>query len=387
MASVTARWCLAFALLMSLAACAQNPPAAGATSGAHDAAATRVRPNEAATTGRALFHEAVGVLSTRALGRERVDWAVVESELRPTIPESGAPPTAYAAIQAAVDRLGDPHARFNAARVPAASTNTTSAPQAANQNHQEEKADGAERPSQPAPQPPPRPRIPTVPEGQILADGSAYLVVPGCMAPDVDGLRAYARAGAAEIARLNAAGPSGWVIDLRLNGGGNLWPMLLGLHALLGDGPRMATVDSGGVASRYGVSEGQGSWIDWGSGPETQLNWGDAPPSNPAIVRRGRVAVLLGSWTMSSGEALAICFASTHDTRWFGEASAGLTTATNFFPLSDGSMLNLPVAYMATLSGVPYSGKLAPDEPVAFGDWPLPDDAAAVAARRWVVVK
>jgi len=38
-------------------------------------------------------------------------------------------------------------------------------------------------------------------------------------------------------ARLEAAHPTGWIIDLRGNGGGNMWPMLAGIGFVLGDGP------------------------------------------------------------------------------------------------------------------------------------------------------
>jgi len=319
------------------------------------------------------LHEAIEVLSTKALGRERVDWKSVERELAATLREDESPRAAHASIEAAVAKLGDPHASY---KRPTPSPHDSPPPQPLAKNTNPMPA--------PAPQPP-RPAIPTKPEGRMLDDGVAYLVVPGCTVPDVNGLRDFARAAAAELKRLEASHPKAWVIDLRLNGGGNLWPMLLGLRPLLGDGPLMTMVQGDKVESHFGVGP-IGSWIDWGGnrGPEVQLDWGGAEPETIAPFK-GRIAVLLGSWTMSSGESLTICFAGRQNTRTFGEKTAGLTTVTNFFPLSDGSVLNLPVSRMGDRRGREVKGSIEPMQAVAFGDWPTPDDDTARAARAWAI--
>lgn len=307
-----------------------------------------------------LLKEAIAALESRALGRERVDWRALERELVATLRADRPAADAHSAIGQAVAKLGDPHARF----VPAAPPTPPS--------------DAAQQPPQPQ-----RPAIPTLPTGRLLDDRIAYLLVPGCAAPDVDGLRAYARRARAEIARLAAQSPKGWLVDLRLNGGGNLWPMLLGLHPLLGDGAAMATVVGTEIESRYGV-DASGAWIDWGRGPEVQLAWGDDAPAALATID-APLAVLLGPWTMSSGEALAICLEERGKAGTFGERTSGLTTVTTYAPLADGSMLILPVSRMARLDGRAFLGAIEPDRTVAFGEWPAHDDAAAVAARAWLL--
>ncbi len=323
----------------------------------------------------ALLHEAIGVLSTKALGHERVDWKAVEKELGATIQREGDGERAYAAIHAAVGRLGDSHARFTPATSPAtpAAPSVTAAQPFVEQT-------GA--PAAPAHAP-----IPTWPEGRMLADGAAYLVVPGCSAPTVGGLRDYARHAAAELKRLDATTPKAWVIDLRLNNGGNIWPMLLGLRPLLGDGVLMTMVRGETIESQFGVDEGA-SWIQWPGreARDVQLSWGGDGPDTIAPYK-GRIAVLVGPWTMSSGESLAICFAGRENTRTFGEKTAGLTTVTNLFTLSDGSVLNLPVSRMGDRRGRAFSGSIEPMQTVAFEDWPDPDDTAARAARAWAIQK
>lgn len=319
-----------------------------------------------ATSGEALIREGVAVIAANALGGGDLDWDRLERELLARF--GTAEP--HAALAAAVAMLDDPHAGFSPPPpIPVANPAPTS---------------GDATPASPPAADNPQPSIPVVPEGRLLEDGVAYLVVPGCQAPDVEGLRAYAKAAALELARLKQQQPTGWLVDLRLNGGGNLWPMLLGLGPLLSDGPLMTMVKDGQVQARYGLGEGC-AWIDWGRGAEPQLAWGtDGAPATMAPTA-GRLALLTGPWTMSSGEALAICLLGRAATRSFGEPTAGLTTVTNQYRLADGSVLTLPVAQMGHRDGRPETGTLAPMQAEPGGDWPGPADAAALAARAWLL--
>lgn len=326
---------------------------------------------------RALLREAVEVVSREAMGAERVDWEVVWTELSAGVPERGRPAEAHGAIGEVVRRLDDRHASFRAA---AGGDGASGGPTGSGSGSGSGGSGGGSGRV-----------IPEVPEGRVLADGVGYLVMPGCAAGDVEGLRRYARAARDEIARLSAAGVRGWVIDVRLNGGGNVWPMLLGAAPLLGDGAVMATVREdrdgpGVVVSRYGVTGDHGAWIDWGRGFETQLSMADGSAEASWGRRSDRepIAVVLGPWTMSSGEALALALISARGARTFGEPTAGLTTITNVFALSDGSTLVLPVARMAWLDGTPLPGGLTPDVMVEFAGWPEAGDWASESARRWV---
>ncbi len=354
----------------------------------------------------ALLREAITLIATHALGGERHDWAAVERELRAGLDPGLPQRAAHEAIGAAVARLGDAHARF----IPFAAPSPGDEPEQRAVDHAPQADEPPPQADEPAPATgPAAPAIPLTPQGRVLDDGLAYLVVPGCHAPDAQGLRAWARAAHDEVSRLAALAPRGWLIDLRLNGGGNLWPMLLGLEPLLGqgvlmtmvgDGPRDGEgVDTGRIQSRFGVGSHNGStaaWIDWGGERHAQLDWAGQPPAAPAVPLDGRddshrnggsgprVAVLLGPWTMSSGEALALCLLSRAGVRSFGEPTAGLTTVTQDYALSDGSMLILPVSRMGDAHGRALEGPLEPMVRAAFDSWPDADDAAARAARAWL---
>lgn len=147
----------------------------------------------------------------------------------------------------------------------------------------------------------------------------------------------------------------------------------------------MATsINDGVITARVGV-DGPAAWLDRvgpdGTRREEQLRIEPVPgdrPANPAPV-----GVLIGPWTMSSGELIALAFRGR--ARLFGEPTAGLTTVTDFFRLSDGSLLILPIAHMADRAGWMPDGPIAPDVLVVGDAWPSEHDAQASAAREWVL--
>ena len=325
------------------------------------------RPEEAPPPPKApLLREAIAVLSTQALSGERVDWQAVLARLESDLPQTPSIEDERAAIHAAVALLGDAHARYF--EPPPVATSPPSA-----------------LPESTPPAPAPAPVVPTLPEGLLLDGAIAYLLVPGCMTSDPAEQLNFTRRLREVIATLEDSAPRGWILDLRLNGGGNVWPMLLGLQPLLGDGEQAGSIGPEGEY-RLGCDRARA----WLRAPDGKLieQLADVPRSlsapSPGLGPRVRIAVLLGGWTMSSGELIALAFHGKPDTRSFGEATAGLTTATQDFPLRDGSRLNLPISWLSDAAGWAPRGPIHPDAPAPFGAWPTAEDAAARSALAWI---
>jgi carboxyl-terminal processing protease len=150
---------------------------------------------------------------------------------------------------------------------------------------------------------------------------------------------------------------AGWIVDLRNNRGGNMWPMVAGLGPILGDGRAGAFVDP----------DGGTTW--WGYQDNASIYNGEPLVSvtSPYRVRRAnpRVAVLTNCGVVSSGEAVAIGFRARRDARSFGTATYGLSTANDEFPLTGGGTLFLCVSTMADRTGVTYGHAVVPDEVIA----------------------
>ena len=150
---------------------------------------------------------------------------------------------------------------------------------------------------------------------------------------------------------------AGWIVDLRGNGGGNMWPMLAGVGSVLGEGTSGYFIDPNGRESPWGYSNGRS--VASGS-TVTQL-----PSSYELISPNPKVAVLLNNGITSSGEAIAISFVGRENTRSFGSATCGLSTANSSYTLSDNTILVLTTAYMADRDKNTFGIPIKPDVEVA----------------------
>jgi len=169
----------------------------------------------------------------------------------------------------------------------------------------------------------------------------------------------------------------GWIVDLRQNGGGNMWPMLAGIGPVLGDGPAGSFLFPEGVPTAYLAPGATLTW-SYSGGAACFAGQPKSSATVPYTLRAPapRVAVLQDGGTGSSGEAIAISFIGRPDTRSFGAATFGVSNVNWSFPLSDGGELHLLVGLDRDRNGTTYGGSVVPDEPTAG---PAEAVAAAVA--------
>jgi carboxyl-terminal processing protease len=173
----------------------------------------------------------------------------------------------------------------------------------------------------------------------------------------------------------------GWVVDLRQNSGGNLWPMLAGLGPLLGGGELAASVYPDGRRVGVWYRDGQAGFGDY-----TQLR-----VRTPYRLRApSPVAVLVGPGTASSAEVLAVVLRGSPGTRSFGGPTRGLSAGNRTFPLADGASLVLTVAATSDAAGEVLEGPFVPDELVPGGnasDGRSTADATLDAAAAWLLAR
>lgn len=169
----------------------------------------------------------------------------------------------------------------------------------------------------------------------------------------------------------------GWIVDLRQNGGGNMWPMLAGIGPVLGDGTAGWFVFPEGMTTPY-VAPGAAVTWSYSGGAACFSGQPFLSVTVPYTLRAPapRVAVLQDGGTASAGEAIAISFIGRPNTRSFGAATYGLSSVNWSFSLSDGGGLHLLVGLDQDRNGTTYGGSVAPDETTAG---PVEAVAAAVA--------
>jgi C-terminal processing protease CtpA/Prc len=214
-----------------------------------------------------------------------------------------------------------------------------------------------------------------------------YILVPSFGGPDSfepAKAAAFAHRLHDEVRRLDEAGVTAWIVDLRYNSGGNMWPMLAGIGPLLG-------------AQRVGsfVAEGHEpvAW-EYKDGEVGTPGSVSVTIQKPLAIRNpdARVAVLVGTYCTSSGEAIAVALRGRANSRFFGKPTGGATTSTQTVWMGDGAMLFITNAVYADRTGKVYGGKLEPDEVIADSPDELTDpppawsdDATVRAAASWLM--
>ncbi len=225
-----------------------------------------------------------------------------------------------------------------------------------------ERRHDAKSPSGPGEKWPPSPYIDRrIPGGSIQEIGGAKiasLIVPALVNPDDGQMHVYADTLGKTIADLTEKHPTGWIIDLRGNLGGNMWPMLAGVGPLEGTGILGSYIDADNNKDTW-FYDVDGSGAQTHDGKRTILCW---IPSQPVSFKTPQiVAVLIDHGTASSGEAIAVSFQGRPLSRSFGRPTHGQTTSNDGFVLEDGANLVLTTSVEADRTGKIYLDGINPD--------------------------
>lgn len=301
-----------------------------ALAGCGSGAATSTAPATIAPAANAYLTAVLDTMQRNSVNRDKIDWSSFRAAAFASAGAAQRIVDTYPAIQQAVAALGDHHSYF---ALPG-----TSGPY----------------------DPPPSPV--EIPSGRLLDARTAYLFVPRFI-----GTNPVARADSIQalIRQLDAqggpAGPCGWVVDLRVNLGGDPWAMVAGVGPLLGDGTAGIFAQPDSVTFPWYYRAGKVGLVYKG------VDQPKVTASAPYVLRRAAaggvpaVAVLYGPQTASAAELTAISFRAMPNTRSFGTPTAGLTTGIYDYTLPDGADLGLATSVEGDRTGRFYQGPLPPD--------------------------
>jgi carboxyl-terminal processing protease len=172
---------------------------------------------------REYLTKALDFIQTNALTSDRVDWPAVRARAFEQASRAQSSADTYDAIRTAIAALGDRHSSF-----------LTPASDAALEQ---------------AATPPP-------PSGSIVDGRLAHVIVPAFLNRDRAGVAGYATALQAVLRSLDSPATCGWIVDLRQNFGGNMWPMLAGIGPLLSPGTLGAFAARGGESAAWTYENG-----------------------------------------------------------------------------------------------------------------------------------
>jgi carboxyl-terminal processing protease len=209
---------------------------------------------------------------------------------------------------------------------------------------------------------------PKQPQARFYDLHTGYIQVPAIMSFNARVNNAYRDTIQQLIKKLDTENDiTAWIVDLRGNTGGNMWPMLAGLNALIKDG-----------VAGYWVSlkNKKTKWYSYGRGMMgTGKFYKVKKMSSP-------IAVLIDSFTASSGEMTAISFLGLPNVKTFGQPSAGYTTANYTYTLSNGSIFQLATSYAADRKRKVYKDKIIPD--LLIKENTITADDVLEAAKKWI---
>lgn len=286
-----------------------------------------VAPVDEITVGDLYLAHALDLLQANSLHRYEVDWEVLRDSV---ITAAGHPQVSsdtYPAIRLALELIGERHSFLR-----------------------EPVTDATPTINNPEP-------VSKVVEGMSGVGGHFGYIWVGQFSGTQEESNALATNIQRRIEALDAQGVCGWIVDLRGNAGGNMWPMVAGLGPLVGEGTIGYFVDPDSVVQTWTYENGA-------SGVDHQA-WAQASDPYRTHVDNPPVAVLIDQGTVSSGEATFIAFKGRSKTFSAGVPTYGLSTANAGFALGDGAWLFITTSVMADRTGTVYGDRVWADESIA----------------------
>jgi C-terminal processing protease CtpA/Prc len=301
-----------------------------------------------------LLDEALGFMQKNYYKRENIAWDTLADRARARLNNSGNCDDAYAAITWCFQQINETHSFIMRPEKAAVYNNDA--------GDTETKPNLAELVGEI--------------KGEVLSDSIGYLTVPWVSTTDSLICVRIADSLQELIARLDAGKISKWIIDLRMNTGGNCWPMLAGIGPLLGEG-----------TCGYFVSDNSKIPITYRDGAAFQGKHVRCQVSKQCYrVKSGRksIVILTSHRTVSAGEIVALAFKGKQLVHFYGEPTAGMTTANATYTLSDNSMLVLTVCREADFTGTICEGSIVPDKIIDPNSGNKDSDVTKLEAIRWL---
>lgn len=211
---------------------------------------------------------------------------------------------------------------------------------------------------------------------EILKTKYAYVRIPGNNDFAFKKVDSISSDIACHINAVNSSKIKGWIIDLRTNTGGNMYPILLGLKGFLGNNTLI-----GGF--RNAKNENTGNWEIKNNELYIDDNLLKSTFTiNSAIPDGIPIVVLTSYYTASAGEMTVITFKGRKNTYFAGEPTANYTTAVIGFKINSFSGINLSTDYVVDRNSNVYKSYVKSDFEIInqdnFND--LKNDAKVIKA-------
>ena len=210
----------------------------------------------------------------------------------------------------------------------------------------------------------------------VLDKDIGYLRIPSMPVPNQEDYNTKAQKLNDSLCALLDKNIKGIILDLRLNGGGALHPMILGVEQLL----------TQGYIGSFRVKKKEDWFIRNNGFYVDTILYSKITPRCNVNAQQIPIVMLVSPYTGSSAECLIIAFKGRNNTVLLGSKTAGYTTVNTGMSLSETAFMNLAVGYSADKNGKVYKEAIEPDIPFTsvdkFND--IPNDEKVKAAIKWL---
>ena len=273
------------------------------------------------TSPKTYLNKAVDIIEKNSMNKDSVDWVKFRNQVLEKGKNAESIKDTYPAIQYALELLGDHHSFL---MTPEQS-----------KTYVDQKIS-----------------LPEI-SAELIDNRIGYIKIPGFSGDRNERALKFAQQIQDTIRELDKNNIKYWIVDLGNDSGGNMWPMLLGLGPILGDG----------IAGYF--SSNNNGFIGWGySKGSVFCNKNEVMKLNTPYKLRNKIeklAVIISDYTGSSGEAIAVSFIGIKNSCFIGRPTYGNSTANGSFKLSDGAMIYLTVSKFADRNKKIYGVPIIPD--------------------------
>jgi C-terminal processing protease CtpA/Prc len=273
------------------------------------------------------LNDAVDILKENSINKYTLDWESLRNQVLEMGKNANNIKETYPAIQYALFLLGDNHSLFMTP----------------------EEYKSYKRPDLP---------IPSI-TSELINNNIGFIKIPGFRGSGNEPAEKFAQQIQNKIKELDEFNIQLWIVDLEDNTGGNVWPMLLGLAPLLGEGIMGYLVDADSNYFNWGISKGEVFYND------DQAN--ELPNPYRLNNKIEKLAVIIGPETASAGEAIAVSFKGAENSCFIGSPTRGKSTGNTGYDLSDGARIYVTRTKFADRNKNIYGVPIKPDIEVSYG--------------------
>nr|WP_314497806.1 S41 family peptidase [uncultured Chryseobacterium sp.] len=269
---------------------------------------------------RTYVTEALNKMKSKSVNKSKLNWEEIFEKTFKETSEAKTVKDTYPGIKKALQSLNDSHSNFYPEEVIRVYTLGY-------------KATGQEFP---------------VIKSELMENSYAYISLPDIGSFNKDDWNQYINTFYSKVHELQKHNPKGWIIDLRGNFGGMLYPMYAAVAPFIDRKNAVGTKDAEGAVEYYNYKKGkfyEGSTV-------TQVF--QVTQQQPKQIK-APIALLVNKVTGSSAEFITAAFVGQKNVKIIGTNTQGLTSGNQEYKLSDGSFLVLTIGNIVDRTGKEYS--------------------------------